>query len=118
MRQGDVISRRVLGLVLASLLLACTNPTETPEPLLPPPVLAPPCDSPAPLVGIWDARAPRYIVVFHDTIDVTPEIDRLAARYGFQPRHVYEHVLGGFSAVLTPQTLASLRCEPSVGYVR
>jgi hypothetical protein len=118
MRQGYVISGSVLPLALASALNACTPPTENSEPLLPPPVLSPPCDSPAPLTGIWSADAPRYIVVFRDTIDVTTEVDRLAARYDFQPLHVYEHVLGGFSAALTPQALANLRCEPSVSYVR
>ena len=118
MRQGYVISRSVLALALASALNACTRPTESSEPLLPPLVLSPPCDSPAPLAGIWNADAPRYIVVFQDTIDVRTEVDRLAARYGFQPRHVYEHVLGGFSAALTPQALANVRCEPSVSYVR
>ena len=118
MRQGNLTSRSVLGIALASALLACTSPTESSEALLPPPVLAPPCESPAPLLGIWNPAAPRYIVAFQDTVDVRPEVGRLAARYGFQPRHVYEHVLGGFSAALRPQTLADLRCEPSVRSVQ
>ena len=115
MRQGYVISW--MGIALASALLACTRATENSEPLLPPPVLSPPCDSPAPLLGTWNPAAPRYIAVFHDGVDVRPEVERLAVRYGFQPRHVYEHVLGGFSAALAPDVLANLRCEPSISYV-
>jgi hypothetical protein len=81
-------------------------------------VLSPPCDNAAPLLGTWNPAAPRYIVVFHDTVDVRTEVDRLVSRYGFQPRHVYEHVLGGFSAPLSPLTLADIRCEPSIRYVK
>jgi hypothetical protein len=117
MRQRDVTGRSFSGIAHASALLACTRATESAEPLLPPPVLSPPCDSPAPLLGTWNPGAPRYFVIFHDTVDVRAEVDRLAARYGFQPRHVYEHVLGGFSAALTPEAVAGLRCEPNVSYV-
>jgi hypothetical protein len=118
MRPEYLIGRNVRVLALAMALLACTPPTESAEPLVPPPVLSPACGSPAPLEGIWSAAAPRYIVVLQDTIDVRTEVDRLAELYGFEPRHVWEHVLRGFSAELTPEALANLRCEPSISYVR
>jgi hypothetical protein len=111
--------RRDLAVALTTVLVACTSPTDNNEGVFPPLlVLPPPCDNPAPLRGSPNPAAPRYIVVFHDTIDTRAEVDRLAARYGFQPRHVYEYVLGGFSAPLPPQTVAALRCEPSVRYVQ
>jgi hypothetical protein len=107
--------RRGLAVAFSAVLVACTSPTDNNEGVLPPLlVLPPPCDNPAPLLGSPNPAVPRYFVVFHDTIETRAEVDRLAAQYGFQPRHVYEYVLNGFSAELPPQTLADLRCEPSV----
>jgi hypothetical protein len=72
------------------------------------------CASPAPLTGRPDARAPGYIVLFHDSVDANVETTRLAAHYGFSPRNVYNTVVRGFAAEMTPATLAAVRCERSV----
>jgi hypothetical protein len=64
-----------------------------------------------------DSRAPEYIVVFHSTVDAEQEAARLAAAYGFHPRYVWAAALEGFSAELTPETVAEIRCEPAVDYV-
>ncbi len=77
-----------------------------------------PCDDPAPLLGAPDPEAPGYIVTFHDGVDAQQETERLAALYGFRPRHVYRFTLRGFSAELSPESLESLRCEPAVKSVR
>jgi hypothetical protein len=78
---------------------------------------AAPCTAPAPLFGQADPRAPAFIVVYHDTVDATAETARLAALYSFRPTAVWATGLRGFVAPLSPQALASLRCEPAVRYV-
>jgi hypothetical protein len=55
--------------------------------------------------------------VLQPKIAVRAEVGRLAAKYGFTPRHVYEAALQGFSADLTPTAVAGIRCEASVTYV-
>ena len=75
------------------------------------------CDDPAPLRGTADPRAPGYIVVFHKGVASRAEAQRLAAKYGFTPRAVYESALQGFSADLSAAALAGVRCEATVDYV-
>lgn len=77
-------------------------------------LIAPPCADPAPLEGQSDARAPGYIVVFEANVEARPETNRLAAVYGFTPRYIYEFALQGFSADLTPDVVAAVRCETTV----
>lgn len=93
-------------------VLACQDPLAPDLRVVPPP-----CAEPAPLLGNADPRAPGYIVVFADSVDARQETDRLAAAYGFQATHVYEFALRGFSARLTPEAVASVRCEPTVDSV-
>lgn len=82
------------------------------------PPLLPACEDPAPLVGHPDPRAPSYIVGFHSTVeDGEAETARLASIYGFQPRHVFTSI-GGFSAELSREVVAALRCEPAVAYIQ
>src|SRR5688500_14166889 len=70
------------------------------------------CLQPAALTGTPDARtAGRYIVVVKDGTDAAGTAQRLAQKYGFEPRHVYEHALQGFSAPLSDGQLAGVRCE-------
>jgi hypothetical protein len=75
------------------------------------------CLQPAPLYGSFDPAAPGFIVVFRDGVPAAAEAARLSARYCFQPKHVYQFALLGFSAELEPAALASIRCEASVRYV-
>jgi hypothetical protein len=81
--------------------------------------IAPPCTNPAPLNGRYDPEAPGYIVVYKAGTDERAETDRLARQYGFVPRHVYDSTfLEGFAADLTSETVAALRCEPVLDYIR
>jgi hypothetical protein len=103
---------QILRGVTAALLVlsACEDalaPVAEPEPA---------CTDPAPLVGEYDPRAPGYLVMFHSGIDAAAETERLAIKYGFEPRYVFP-VTSGFSADLDSATLAALRCEPTVSYV-
>lgn len=76
------------------------------------------CSQPAALTGTPDSRtAGKYIVVFRDGTDAAGTTRRLAQKYGFEPRHVYEHALQGFAAPLTDAQLAGVRCEAEVKYV-
>lgn len=72
---------------------------------------SPGCSSPAPLSGTAHPEAPGYIETFRDGNPARPTTERLAARYGFTPRYIYEHALLGFSAELSAQALAGVRCE-------
>src|SRR5262249_23626446 len=90
---------------------AVTPPPPTVE------IVKPPCLSPAPLLGQFDPAVPRYIAVYRDGVDPGAETDRLATKFGFQPRFVYTHALAGFSAELSPPVVASVRCEARVDYV-
>jgi hypothetical protein len=101
-----------LLLLLACSAAACGHDPSGPDPRF---VTIPSCLNPAPLRGERDARVPdQYIVVFHDGVDPAATAATLAARYGFQTRHVYEHALLGFSAAMDQATVARLRCEASV----
>ena len=75
------------------------------------------CVQPAPLLGRYDPAAPGFIVQYRDGIDVVSETGRLASRYDFTTTHVYTAALHGFAAPLTPDVVASLRCESSVAHV-
>jgi hypothetical protein len=79
--------------------------------------LVPACADSAPLLGTPDPAAPGYIVRFRDSVDAQAEASRLAARYGFVIRFVYQAAIKGFSADLSPATVTALRCEPSVAYI-
>lgn len=76
-------------------------------------VIEPACAEPAPLEGTYDPRAPGYIVSFEQGTDARATADRLAERYGFEVQRVFQS-LPGFSAELTPETVAQIRCEPVV----
>jgi len=75
---------------------------------------SPACLVPAPLSGSSASANGRYIVVFQEGVDAAGETARLSAKYGFTPLHVYETVLSGFNAQLTPEVAIALRCEGSV----
>lgn len=116
-RQRDSESRimkaHLVG-VLAVLSVGCQQGITSPD--APFALLQPSCLNPAPVLGQFDARAPGFIVVFDSGVDASAEAARLAGLYRFTPRYVYTSALQGFSAELTPATLAAIRCETSVDY--
>jgi hypothetical protein len=69
------------------------------------------------VLGQFDPGAPGFIVVFDSEVDASAEAPRLGGLHGFTPDYVFTHALQGFSAELTPTTLAAIRCETSVDYV-
>ena len=75
---------------------------------------SPPCAEPAPLFG--HPQGGGYIVMYRAGTDGQQETDRLAAKYQFTPRVVFTHGTQGFSALLAPDVLAAVRCEPSVSF--
>jgi len=83
----------------------------------PEPVSLPLCAQPARLLGAPDPAAPGYIVVFHASVDAGSETARLAAAHGFQPRHVYTAALEGFSADLSRELVATLRCVSTIDFI-
>ena len=108
---------RVSSLLCVVLLISC-DATSRVAPLPPTvDIVQPLCENPAPLLGQFDPQAPRYIVVYRAGVDAGAETDRLATKYGFQPRFVYTHALGGFSAELAPSVVAAVRCEATVDYM-
>jgi hypothetical protein len=68
-------------------------------------------------MGAPDPRARGFIVVFHDSVEAELEAARLATMYGFQPRSVWTAALEGFSADLSREVVAELRCVPAVDYI-
>jgi len=104
---------RLVG-VLAVLTAGCQEGITSPD--APFALLQSSCLSPAPVLGQFDPRAPGFIVVFDSGVDASAEALRLGGLYGFTPHHVFTHALQGFSAELTPATLAAIRCETSVNY--
>ena len=93
--------------VLVSLLLiaACNwrSPTEP---------IAAQCTSPAPFYTAGE-RAPGYIVMFRDGVDVAATVKRYEARYRFRALSVWEGV-GGLYLDVPMRTIEALRCEPEV----
>ena len=109
---------RSLRLLVPGMLLATAacggNLLPEPEPTT---LVTPTCESPAPLLGKPDARAPGYIVVFKDGTDVDRAVAELAGRYGFRTRYVYRGGPLGFAAELTAAQVAGVRCASTVRYV-
>jgi hypothetical protein len=76
-------------------------------------VVQPDCGSPASL-QLTPFDQDGWIVVFHAGTPAASTTAYLAQKYEFTPRSVYEHAMQAFSAELTPQVVAALRCESSV----
>src|SRR5213594_2437721 len=78
--------------------------------------LQPACSNPAPLLLVR-CSAPGYIVRFKSGTDPNAVASILAGRYGFTVASIYsEQYTGfpGFYAIISLQSVALLRCEPSV----
>ena len=74
------------------------------------------CSNPAPvtLSEPGQQSAGNWIVMFQDNVNATVTTQQLAARLGFTPTTIYEFAFKGFAAEFSLETLASLRCEPTV----
>lgn len=108
------LTMRFLNPVLCVALLLVGGCADEPTATAAPRVLAPSCEQPAPLDGVFDARAPLMLVVFRDSVAAEAETNRLAAQYSFAPTHRWSF---GFAAMLSPEVVASLRCAASVRVV-
>ena len=76
--------------------------------------IAPPCLSPAPLAYALDP-APGYIFTYRPGTDAATTTAQLAQKYGFTATHVFSGAAFlGFSAIVDSNTVAALRCEPTI----
>ena len=93
--------RSTLLLALAVGISACANDA-----------MAPAGDRPQPAASVAsDGSIPgHYIVVADWSVDAPA----LAAEYGLQPRHTYEHLLNGFAAAIPDDVAAALAGDPRV----
>lgn len=64
--------------------------------------------------GTFDARAPGYIVLYHEGVPVRATTDALAAKYGFTPKFTWETAVQGFAAELGASAVEGLRCEATI----
>jgi hypothetical protein len=95
-----------------TLTLACTNNGISGNRAS---LIAPPCADPAPITNSHDPTVQGYIVSFRDGTDAAVESARLAEVHGFSLRHVFASPsLRGFSADMSPSSLAAVRCEERV----
>jgi hypothetical protein len=99
--------------ILVSTLVGCTaDATSTPDP----DAGIAFCDSPAPLSGQFDPGTPGYIFLFDESVPVDDEVARLSSEYPLEELAIFESP-PGFYAVTSAETLARLRCEPSIAAV-
>ncbi len=117
-RIAPIVPVTFLPVLLALVATSCgahSSPTDPGSPGVAPSdpsaIVEPACANPAPLLGHYDPRVPEYIVLFRAGADATSTARELAQKYGFQLDSVYEATLSGFSAELTPEVVADLRCE-------
>lgn len=88
---------------LLMVLVAVTACQDTTEPTLP--------STPSATLDLTDGTiAGHYIVVANWDIDATG----LAASYGIEPRHVYEHLLNGFAAAISSDVVQQVAADPRV----
>jgi hypothetical protein len=79
-------------------------------------LLGPQCSNPSPVVLASPGSQPagNWILIYHSGTNAATMTQHLAARFNFQPTHIYENGFPGFASELTAQQIASLRCESSV----
>jgi hypothetical protein len=112
-----------IGIAVGAVLAGCGGGSSTTATPIPARVeLTPACSDPARLERTWDPRTPLFIVKLNDDrVPLGPRSRettlQLAAKYGFTPEHIYDAVLNGFAAPLTPEQVAQLRCDPDIDYL-
>ncbi len=76
----------------------------------------PPCVDPAPFhLSPWPA--PGYIFIYRPGVDPITTTTRFEQEYGFKATYVYTVAIPGFSAVMTVQSVAAVRCENEILFV-
>ena len=99
-------------LALASLVLGAKCWAAAPE------VVAPVCQTPAPLEGTWSDEAPGYIVMLTDEQESRSVVAaRLGQKYGFTVEGSFRRLRMFTVSRFDPNVLAKLRCDPSVKLV-
>lgn len=93
-----------LGVVYAMIAVASDDDSKE---------IQPSCSEPARLNGKYDPAAPGYIVMLKNATDTKMEMARLAARFGFKVKVPLE-AISSFSAEMSPEVVAKLRCEPTI----
>jgi hypothetical protein len=100
------ISQTVIALVLSS-ATGCTDTLSHRD-------IKPPCESPAPLEGRFDSRAPGFIIELQPAADVVSVAHDLAIKYGFHVRTVGAPGTIFSAGPMTSQTVAALRCDSAL----
>lgn len=82
-------------------------------------VLTPACAEPAPLqLARPGYEAEGWIVLFHEGVNAAQAVAELSSRLPITPTRIYQDAFAGFVADLGPETIAALRCEPTVQYIQ
>ena len=76
-------------------------------------IIQPDCDDPADL-RVTPFPFDGWLVTFFSGTPATSTTHALAEKYGFTPRNIYKDALQGFTADLTQEMIAGLRCESAV----
>ncbi len=80
--------------------------------------ITPPCQMPARLIPATPSgRAPGYLVRYKDGVDSATVTAELSVSLSFTPKSVWGAPVPGFSADLSEQALAALRCDARVHWV-
>lgn len=116
------LTRIGLALVSCLSLTACGSglvPGNSPEKDARMILFAGSCESPAPLLLAPSDKVPdSYIIVFDESLEGTfSRVAELEQKYSFTADTKWQVALKGFAATLTPEIVASLRCEADVDYI-
>lgn len=73
------------------------------------------CPDPAPIDAPSSSDVPHeYFVDYRGGVDAQTETARLERKYGFTAEDIATYSYPGFSATLTDEQLARIRCEPTI----
>jgi hypothetical protein len=67
--------------------------------------------------GLPENTTARYIVVFHDDVEVDTVADELAGRFSLAVHFRYRHALRGMAVSMPPELLERLSADPRVAYI-
>jgi hypothetical protein len=73
------------------------------------------CPDPAPIEAPSSSDVPdEYSIDYRTGVDAQAETARLEKKYDFTAQNVYSYSYPGFTAKLTADQLARIRCEPTI----